>query len=70
LRGIATKRLFIDRRDGRDDSWHIGLLDSVCAGATNPARPRLPRGALIARVLAQLMWNMARSVPGWNRRSV
>jgi hypothetical protein len=42
----ATKGLFIDPRDGRDDSWHIGLLglgvrrgDDSCSPAFAKRRP-------------------------------
>jgi len=74
-----AKGLFIDRRDGRDNWWHTGLLDgtttvsvrtggdfcwSAFANAGGGGSDDFTRG------LGALMWNMARAVPGWNPRGV
>ncbi len=70
-----AKGLFIDRRDGRDNWWHDGLLDgtttvSVRTGGDFCWSAFTNAGGAnnFTRGLGQLMWTMARSVPRWNPR--
>jgi CubicO group peptidase (beta-lactamase class C family) len=74
-----AKGLFIDRREGRDNWWHSGLLDGTttvsvrtggdfCWSAFTNAGGGAPND--FTRGLGALMWSMARAVPGWNPRGV
>jgi CubicO group peptidase (beta-lactamase class C family) len=72
-----AKGLFIDRRDGRDNWWHDGLLGgtttvSVRTGGDFCWSAFTNAGGAnnFTRGLGQLMWNMARAVPGWNPQGV
>ncbi len=74
-----AKGLFIDRRGGRDNWWHDGLLDGTttvsvrtggdfCWSAFSNAGGGGPDD--FTRGLGALMWSMAHSVAGWNPRGV
>ncbi len=72
-----AKGLFIDRRDGRDNWWHDGLLGgtttvSVRTGGDFCWSAFTNAGGAnnFTRGLGQLMWNMTRAVPGWNPNRV
>jgi CubicO group peptidase (beta-lactamase class C family) len=68
-----AKGLFIDRRDGRDNWWHDGLLDgtttvSVRTGGDFCWSAFTNAGGAnnFTRGLGQLMWAMVRSVRDWH----
>ena len=74
-----AKGLFIDRREGRDNWWHTGLIDGTttvsvrtggdfCWSAFANAGGGGPND--FTRGLGALMWNMTRAVPRWNPRGV
>jgi CubicO group peptidase (beta-lactamase class C family) len=70
-----AKGLFIDRRDGRDNWWHDGLLDGTTTVSARTggdfcwsAFTNAGGANNFTRGLGQLMWNMTRVVAGWNPR--
>lgn len=72
-----AKGLFIDRRDGRDNWWHDGLLGGTTTVSARTgghfcwsAFTNAGGANNFTRGLGALMWTMTRSVPGWNPRGV
>jgi CubicO group peptidase (beta-lactamase class C family) len=72
-----AKGLFIDRRDGRDNWWHDGLLDgtttvSMRTGGDFCWSVFTNAGGVnnFTRELGQLMWTMVRSVADWHPERV
>jgi CubicO group peptidase (beta-lactamase class C family) len=72
-----AKGLFIDRREGRDNWWHDGLLDGTTTVAVRTggdfcwsAFTNAGGANNFTRGLGQLMWTMTRAVPGWNPNRV